>query len=192
MVFFWGARRKAVVGGGGAFLFAGFAIRVVIGDAVRNVSTMPPLALAPGFAYAPIGRRFGNSCKPPPPCHSRLRAGILGGLVRGIALPPRLLSSLPTPPRVPGQARNDGANAPFVLFCLSPTPLRCHSLVRQSGGGSAFRASIPSRHSGLDPESWAACAGHCAVPSCSLCTAVRTLTMSFRPPSRNPLSAASA
>ena len=122
-MFFWGARRKAVVGGGGAFLFAGFAIRVVIGDAVRNVSTMPPLALAPGFAYAPIGRRFGNSCKPPPPCHSRLRAGILGGLVRGIALPPRLLSSLPTPPRVPGQARNDGANAPFVPFCTAaPQP----------------------------------------------------------------------
>ena len=36
-----------------------------IGDAARNVPTMPRLCLAPGFAYAPIGRRFGIPCKYP-------------------------------------------------------------------------------------------------------------------------------
>ena len=94
--------------------FAWFAIRVVIGDVVHKVSTMPPLALAPGSLTRQLGCgsaiRASISSR-----HPGLRAGILGGLVRGIALPPRLLSSLPTPPRVPGQARNDGANAPFVL-----------------------------------------------------------------------------
>ena len=176
MVFFWGARRKAVVGGGGAFLFvggggaflfAGFAIRVVIGDAVRNVSTMPPLALThlsfrppsrnPGWLYAgycaAANRLAGvylRLCLSP---GFRVKPGMTVQKGRAenkvhcaagaffyavaciitvsfpppsgnpgrpyaqycVALPPRYCPSPPTPPRVPHQVRDDGANAPFVL-----------------------------------------------------------------------------
>ena len=96
-------------------------------------------------------------------CHSGLRAGILGGLMRGIVLP--LIASpvfhprqhLPRP-RV--GARGDGAGAPFVLFCLSPTPLRCHSLARQLGGGSVIRASPPHHViPASERESWVALCG---------------------------------
>ena len=53
---------------------------------------------------------------------------------------------------------------PFPAAVAAAPFFSCHSLARQSGGGSAIRASIPSRHSGLDPESWAVSCEvlHCA------------------------------
>ena len=66
-------------------------------------------------------------CRPAPPrCHSGLRAGILGGLMRSIALHCRLAIVHPRQrlPRPRVGARGDGANAPFVPSCPSALPPR--------------------------------------------------------------------
>ena len=56
-----------------------------------------------------------------------------------------------------------------TALLLRPFAPPRHSLACQLGGGSAFRASIPSRHSGLDPESWVAL---CAVLRCTIASPV--------------------
>ena len=75
--------------------------------------------------------------------HSRLRAGILGGLMRGIASPvfhPR--TRLPRP-RV--GARGDGAVAPFVPSHLSALPLHSfHHVIPASEWESSWRGLVRS------------------------------------------------
>ena len=122
-------------------------------------------------------------------CHSGLRAGILGGLMRGIALHYCLAGVHPRQ-HLPGSRIKCGMTAycavvPLRLSVRPPFFLLCHS--------------------GLDPESWVALCvvlrcvvvippqhlpgsrikcgmtAYCAaVPSRSLCTAARTPTMSCR------------
>ena len=84
-----------------------------------------------------------------PPCHSGLRAGILGSLMRGIVLP--LIASPVFHPRqhLPRPRIKCGVTARLRRLCCSCGHCRgCHrfrlphgSLARQLGGGSVFRAS---------------------------------------------------
>ena len=107
----------------------------------------PRLCLASGSLtrQSGCGSAFRAST---PPCHSRLRAGILGGLMRSIALHCRLAIVHPRQrlPRLRVGARGDGANAPFVPSCPSALPPRTPTV--------SFRA--PNRNPGLP------CAGYCA------------------------------
>ena len=119
----------------------------IAGDAARNVSTMPRLRLASGSLARQLGGgsaiRASTSSR-----HSGLRAGILGGLMRSIALHCRLAIVHPRQrlPRPRVGARGDGANAPFVPSCPSALPPRTPTV--------SFRA--PNRNPGLP------CAGYCA------------------------------
>ena len=73
------------------------------------------------------------------PCHSRLRAGILGGFMRGIALHYCLAGVHPRRrlPRPRVGARDDGAVAPFVLSFRTFSP--CHPGLRAGILGSLMR-----------------------------------------------------
>ena len=140
----------------------------IAGDAARNVSTMPPPAPRFWFAYAPIGRRFGIPCKhllpsfrPPSGNLGRPYAGYWATL---IAIPVSILAiasqdagSVAGMTAQRGRGRKERAGKGVAPFCIAPRTstlsFACapigRSLARQLGGGSAFRASTSSRHSGL-------------------------------------------
>ena len=87
----------------------------------------------------------------PPPCHSRLRAGILGCLMLGycVAVPPRRYPSPPSPRRIPHQVRDD-------RHCLR----RC-TIVPLCTAAPHPHGVIP----GLTRNPGLPCAGYCATAS---------------------------
>ena len=99
----------------------------------------PRLCLASGSLtrQSGCGSAFRAST---PPCHSRLRAGILGGLMRSIALHCRPVSAH----GVTAQTRRLCHRAP--LHCR-PAPPRCHSGLRTGILGCLVRGiAPPPRH----------------------------------------------
>ena len=117
-------------------------------------------------------------------CHSGLRAGILGGLC--VVLCCASVIAIGDAARNVPTIRAAVPSRPFAQ------PSHPHHVIRLRANWAAVRPSVqahPSRHSGLDPESWAACAWYCAVPVSSLSETLHATSLPSAPAaSQGPVS----